>query len=144
MVTGIVTLQSGMLVAITQTINSNAFAGFGVQRPNLAGNPTLPAEERTPAQWFNVSAFATAPQFTLGTASRNPVRGPAYRDVDLAVIKRVPIGGPRSVELRAEIFNLLNTPAFGQPAGVLGAANFGSITGAADPRVVQLAVKVAF
>jgi hypothetical protein len=143
-VTGIVTLQSGMPVAITQTTNSNAFAGFGVQRPNLAGNPTLPAEERTPAQWFNVSAFATAPQFTLGTASRNPVRGPAYRDVDLAVIKRVPIGGPRSVELRAEIFNLLNTPAFGQPAGVLGAANFGSITSAGDPRVIQLALKVAF
>src|SRR5262249_8176713 len=94
---GIVTLQSGMPVAITQTTNFNAFAGFGVQRPNLVGNPTLPADQRTPAAWFNTAAFQAAPQFTIGTASRNPVRGPGYRDVDLAIIKRVPIGGPRSV-----------------------------------------------
>jgi len=143
-VTGLVTLQSGMPVAITQATNFNAFAGFGVQRPNLAGDPTLPAAQRTPTQWFDVAAFAAAPQFTLGTASRNPVRGSAYRDVDLALIKRIPIGGPRSIELRAEAFNLLNTPPFGQPPGVLGAANFGTIATAGDPRVIQLAVKVAF
>jgi len=143
-VTGIVTLQSGMPVAITQTTNFNAFAGFGVQRPNLVGNPTLPPDQRTPTQWFNTAAFAVAPQFTIGTASRNPVRGPAYRDVDLALMKRVPIGGARSIEFRAEAFNLLNATPFGQPAGALGAANFGTITSAGDPRVIQLAVKVAF
>jgi hypothetical protein len=143
-VTGIATLQSGMPVAITQATNFNAFAGFGVQRPNLVGNPTLPADQRTPAQWFNTSAFAVAPQFTIGTASRNPVRGPAYRDVDLALMRRVQIGGSRALEFRAEVFNLLNTPAFGQPAGILGAANFGTVTSAGDPRVIQLALKVAF
>jgi hypothetical protein len=143
-VTGIVTLQSGMPVAITQTTNFNAFAGFGVQRPNLVGNPMLPEDQRTPTQWFNTAAFGVAPQFTIGTASRNPVRGPAYRDVDLAVTKRIPIGGARSIELRAEAFNLLNAPPFGQPAGVLGAANFGTITSAGDPRVIQIAVKMAF
>ena len=37
----IVTLQSGVPVAVTQTTNFNAFAGFGVQRPNLVGDPTL-------------------------------------------------------------------------------------------------------
>ena len=47
-VTSIVTLQSGVPVAVTQVTNSNAFAGFGVQRPNLVGNPTLPEDERTP------------------------------------------------------------------------------------------------
>jgi hypothetical protein len=131
-------------VAITQTTNSNAFAGFGVQRPNLVGDPALPADRRTPAQWFNVAAFATSPQFTIGTASRNPVRGPAYRDVDLAVVRHVRLRGARALEVRAEVFNLLNAPPFGQPAGVLGAANFGSITSASDPRVLQLALKVAF
>ena len=35
--------------------------------------------------FFNTAAFATAPQFVFGNASRNPVRGPAYRDLDVAV-----------------------------------------------------------
>jgi hypothetical protein len=49
-----------------------------------------------------------------------------------------------AIELRAEIFNLLNNVNFGAPAAVLGAANFGTITSALDPRVVQLAVKLLF
>src|SRR6185436_15447593 len=73
-VTGIVTLQSGVPLAVTQATNFNAFAGFGVQRPNLAGEPALPAGERTPQHWFNTAAFSVAPQFTIENASRNPVR----------------------------------------------------------------------
>ena len=87
-VTSLVTLQSGVPIAVTQATNFNAFAGFGVQRPNLVGDPTLPADERSVNQWFNTAAFAVAPQFTLGSASRNPVRGPSYRNVDLALIRR--------------------------------------------------------
>jgi carboxypeptidase family protein/TonB-dependent receptor-like protein len=142
--TALVTLQSGMPVAITQTTNFNAFAGFGTQRPNLVGDPTLPVDQRTPSQWFNTSAFQIAPQFTVGTASRNPVRGPAYRDVDFALMRRIPVGGGRSVELRGEVFNLFNTPNFNQPNAVAGAANFGSIISALDPRVAQLAIKCLF
>ena len=82
------TLQSGVPVAVTQA-NSLGYAGFTTQRPNLVGDPTLPADERTPARWFNTAAFATANQFTLGTASRNPVRGPSYRSVDLSLMRRV-------------------------------------------------------
>ena len=143
-VTSLVTLESGAPVAVTQTTNFNAFAGFGVQRPNLIGDPALPADQRTPAHWFNTAAFAAAPEFSIGSASRNPVRGPAYRDVDLALLRRVPLTRDASIELRAEIFNLLNTPNFGGPAAVLGAANFGTITSALDPRVVQLALKFIF
>jgi len=142
--TALVTLQSGMPVAVTQTTNFNAFAGFGTQRPNLVGAPTLPVDQRTPNQWFNTAAFAIAPQFTIGTASRNPVRGPAYRDVDFALMRRIPVGGGRSIELRGEIFNLFNTPNFNQPNAVAGAANFGSIISALDPRVGQLALKFLF
>ena len=144
MVVGLVTLQSGVPVAVTQTTNFNAFAGFGTQRPNLVGDPTLPADQRTAAHWFNTAAFAIAPQFTIGSASRNPVRGPSYRDVDLSVVRRVPVTAGQSFEFRAEIFNLFNTVNLGAPAAVAGAANFGTITTALDPRVVQLAVKYVF
>src|SRR4029077_7763276 len=143
-ITSLVTLESGVPVAITQTTNFNAFAGFGVQRPNLVGNPTLPADQRTPSQWFNTAAFAVAPQFTIGTASRNPVRGPSYRDVDLALMRRVHVGSNQAIEVRVEAFNLLNTPNLGTPNAVAGAANFGTITTAFDPRVGQLALKFLF
>jgi hypothetical protein len=143
-VTSLITLQSGMPIAVTQTTNFNAFAGFGVQRPNLVGDPTKPADQRTPTQWFNTAAFAIAPVFTIGTASRNPVRGPSYRDVDFALIRRVPVHAGSSIEIRAEIFNLFNTPNLGAPNGVAGTAAFGTITSALDPRVGQLAVKLLF
>jgi hypothetical protein len=142
--TSLVTLQSGVPVAVTQATNFNAFAGFGVQRPNVTGDPALPAGQRTPSRWFNTAAFGVAPQFTIGSASRNPIRGPSYRNVDLALIRRVRVASHQTIELRAEIFNLLNTPPLGAPAAVLGAANFGTITSAGDPRVMQLALKLLF
>jgi hypothetical protein len=144
MVSTVVTLQSGMPFPVTQTTNFNAFAGFGTQRPNLIGDPALPEDERTPAKWFNTDAFAVAPQFTVGDASRNPVRGPGYRNVDLAISRRLPLTGRSTLELRADAFNLLNHPPFGNPNGVLGSASFGSISSAGDPRLVQLAVKYGF
>ena len=139
----VMTMQSGVPVAVTQS-NTLGYAGFTTQRPNLVGDPTLPGGERTPARWFNTAAFAAANQFTIGSSSRNPVRGPSYRDVDLAVMRRVGAGGDRAVELRLEVFNLLNTANFGAPAAQLGPASFGTITTALDPRVVQLAAKFWF
>ena len=144
MLTGILTLQSGQPVAVTQSTNNNAFAGFGVQRPLLVGEPELPADERTTSRWFNTAAFATAPQFVLGTASRNPVRGPAYRNLDVAVIRRIPVAPGRAVEVRAEAFNVTNTPPLGAPNGTFGTAAFGTITTAGDPRVIQLGIKYLF
>jgi hypothetical protein len=141
---GIVTLQSGVPLAIGQTTNNNAFAGFGTQRPNLVGDPELPADERTTSRWFNTAAFAAAPQFTLGSSSRNPVRGPGYRNLDLAVARRVRLAGSMALELRGEVFNATNTTPLGAPNTTVGGAAFGSITSAGDPRVVQLAVKLLF
>ena len=142
--TGIVTLQSGVPLAIAQTTNNNAFAGFGTQRPNLVGDPELPGDERSVARWFNTSAFTPAPAFTIGTSSRNPVRGPSYRNLDLALMRRVALPGSRALELRAEVFNATNTPPLGAPNTTVGSASFGTITSAGDPRVVQLAVKFIF
>jgi hypothetical protein len=143
-ITSVLTLQSGTPVAVTQATNFNAFAGFGIQRPNISRDPALPAAQRTPSHWFNTAAFTPAPRFTLGNSSRNPVRGPSYRNLDLAMIRRVTIVGHRTLELRGEAFNVTNTPALGVPNGVLGTPGFGSITSAGDPRVIQLAVKLAF
>ncbi|HEY6413737.1 MAG TPA: carboxypeptidase-like regulatory domain-containing protein [Edaphobacter sp.] len=140
----IMLLQSGMPVTVTQATNNNAFAGFALQRPNIIANTSLPAGQRTPAHFFNTAAFRTAPQFTLGNGSRNPVRGPAYRDLDIAFVKHTSLPHEANLEFRAELFNLTNTPAFAQPNGSFGAAAFGTITATTtDPRVVQFALRLS-
>ena len=141
---GVVTLQSGLPLAVTQATNFNSFAGFGTQRPSLSADPSLPSSERGTAQFFNTAAFLVAPQFTLGNSSRNPVHGPAYRNGDIALIKRIYLRDRMNFEFRAEVFNVTNTPPLGAPNAVLGTPGFGSITSAGDPRVIQLAVKVNF
>jgi hypothetical protein len=143
-VTGILTLQSGLPLAVTQATNFNSFGGFGTQRPNRVGNPMLSSSERSTAEWFNTAAFAVAPQFTLGTSSRNPVRGPGYQNVDLGLLKRTTLSERINLQFRAEFFNLTNTPPLGTPNTVLGTPGFGSITSAGDPRVIQFGLKLEF
>ena len=142
--TGILTLQSGVPIAVAQATNSNAFAGFGTQRPNINGDRELPGDERGTSQWFDTSVFSAAPQFTLGNASRNPVRGPGYRNLDVALMRRIPLRAGRALEVRVEAFNVTNTPPLGAPNGTFGSAAFGTITSAGDPRVFQLALKFIF
>jgi hypothetical protein len=141
---GVLTLQSGVPLAIAQTTNNNAFAGFGTQRPNLVGDPTLPADERSVNRWFDTGAFVAAPQFQIGTSSRNPVRGPGYRNLDIALMRRVSLPASTALEVRAEVFNVTNTPPLGAPNTTVGANAFGTITSAGDPRIVQFALKLMF
>jgi hypothetical protein len=140
----ILSLQSGMPVTVTQATNNNSFAGISLQRPNLVGNPSLSGDERKPKKFFNTGAFTAAPQFAFGSASRNPARGPAYRDLDIALVKHTKLPGEMDLEFRGEVFDILNTPEFGQPNGSFGAAAFGSITTTTtDPRVVQFALRLS-
>ncbi len=143
-IAGIVSLQSGLPLAVTQVTNFNAFAGYGTQRPSCVSDISLPGGERTTAEFFNVDAFQITAQFALGTCSRNPVRGPSYQDADLALIKRTMITERFSVDFRAEVFNFTNTPPLNAPSAVAGAAGFGSIVSAGDPRVLQMALKFNF
>ncbi len=152
---GIYTMQSGMPVTVTQATNNNSFAGIVLQRPNIVANPKIASNQRTVNHWFNndsptvatsyqgTPAFTNAPQFTFGSASRNPVRGPAFRDLDMALVKHTRFGEHFDAEFRAEVFDVTNTPAFAQPSGSYGSAAFGTITATVtDPRVVQFALKL--
>src|SRR5579859_3165001 len=140
----IASLQSGMPVTVTQATNNNSFAGFALQRPNIVAKTSLSPGDRTPAHFFNTDAFAPAPKFTIGNASRNPVRGPAYRDLDIALVKHIHLPGEAQAEFRGEVFNLTNTPAFAQPNGSFGSTAFGSITATTtEQRVVQFALRIS-
>jgi hypothetical protein len=115
-------------------------------RPNVVGDPLVPEGQRTVNNWFNRDAVVvpTDPSQPFGNAPRNSVRAPFFWQVDLAVARRVPLGGSSSLELRAEFFNLFNRVNFRAPNANRSAPGFGTITQAYDPRQIQLGVKVHF
>lgn len=142
-IAGLVRIQTGDAVAVSQATNNNSSLGFAVQRPNRIANPNDYAG-RSVAKYFDTSAFTAAPQFVIGTSSRNPVRGPGLQNADLMIGKTFRITERWRLEFRAEAFNVSNTPPLSDPSGNFGSAAFGSITGAGNPRVFEFVGKVHF
>ncbi|MEP7351924.1 MAG: carboxypeptidase regulatory-like domain-containing protein [Acidobacteriota bacterium] len=140
---GLVRMQSGDAVPITQATNNNAALGYAVQRPNRNGNPNDFAT-RSVAKYFDTSRFSTAPQFVIGSSSRNPVRGPGLQNADLMIGKIFKLSERMRLEFRAEAFNVSNTPPLNDPNGSFGNAAFGSITSAGNPRVFEGVGKLHF
>jgi hypothetical protein len=142
-IAGLVRLQSGDAVAVTQATNNNSSLGYAVQRPNRIANPNE-LDGRTVARYFNTAAFTAAPQFVIGNSSRNPVRGPGLQNADLMIGKTFRFTERMNLELRAEVFNVSNTPPLADPNGSFGSAAFGSITSAGNPRVFEFVAKLRF
>ena len=59
-------------------------------------------------------------------------------------MRRIPIRERMNIQIRAEAFNALNHPAFGNPRSALTDNNFGRILSANDPRIFQFALKYVF
>ena len=140
---GLVRIQAGDAVPVTQATNNLSAFGYAVQRPNRIANPNAFAN-RSASQWFDKSAFTTAGQFIIGNSSRNPVRGPGLQDADLMIGKTFQVSERVAFEFRAEVFNVSNTPPLSDPNGSFGSAAFGSITSAGNPRDFEFAGKVRF
>jgi hypothetical protein len=140
---GLVRVQSGDAVPISQATNFNSAFGFALQRPNRIGDPNDFAN-RSASEWFNVADFTTAPQFTLGNSSRNPIRGPGLQNADLMIGNTFRLTERMSLEFRAEVFNVSNTPPLNDPNASFGSAAFGTITTAGNPRDFEFAAKLHF
>jgi hypothetical protein len=140
-VNGIFTLQSGL--PITPVLGfDNSNTGNFYDRPDTVGNPN--SGPKTVTQWFNTNAFALPAPFTFGDTRRNTIDGPGIKTVDFSLFKNFTLGESRSLQFRAEFFNLLNHPNFDPPGVVFGTPSFGVIGGAADPREIQFALKFVF
>ena len=142
-IAGLVRVQSGDTVAITQAVNNNASLGYALQRPNRIGNPN-DYSDKSAARWFDTAVFTPAPKGTIGTSSRNPVRGPGLQNGDLMLAKTLRIHEGLFAEFRAEAFNVSNTPPLNDPNGSFGSASFGTITSAGNPRDFELVLKIRF
>ncbi len=129
-------------------------------------NPALPKDQRTKARWFNTCtvmvtgvrqscasasesvAFLQQPPYTLRTLSTQlpGIRTEVPLNVDFSLFKDFPIRERLKLQFRAEAFNLANTVMFGGPNMTLTSAAFGTVTPSQinDPRIIQLALKLAF
>ncbi|MGA7522541.1 MAG: carboxypeptidase regulatory-like domain-containing protein [Acidobacteriaceae bacterium] len=131
--------------------------GYTTATPNQVGKPRVVGD---PDCWFYASkdsacgakaptgstdAYATTAVGAIGNVGRNTLRGPDVDVLDAALLRNFPITEGWAVQARWEVFNVTNTPEFGQPSGNITSGGVGSITSlAGDPRVMQFALRVSF
>jgi len=147
---GILFLRSGTPVNVVSGASVSTCPGV---RPDLVGDPNgppPPAPAGAPPYYFNIKAFSLAPfgtngqGCTPGTAGRNLIRGPAYQNLDTSIFKEFGFAERYKLQTRLELFNVTNTPHFGNPDGVFTDGTFGQLTAPGQMRVVQLAAKFIF
>jgi|HubBroStandDraft_6_1064221.scaffolds.fasta_scaffold00321_12 hypothetical protein len=159
-VAAVVTIQSGSALTISDTNANNVF-GISEDRAQLSGTCSKSqlvkggSVESKSGGYFNASCF-TSPAIIgadgIGTAFGNSgtgiVDGPGQANLDLALSKTVVLHWPiekSSLQFRGEFFNMLNHPQFANPDTNFTSPTFGVITSTAvNPRVIQLALKLAF
>jgi hypothetical protein len=137
-------------------------------RAVISGNPTLPRSQRTVDHWFDVSVFsppALAQQVTdkagvervlaRGNEGRRFGRGPGIVNTDLALFKNIDVTGSLTAQLRIEAYNVFNhtqfddlddvalAPVWDQSGAQVNPV-FGAVTGARDPRIMQIALRLKF
>jgi hypothetical protein len=95
--------------------------------------------------WFDAGCFPVPPVGYFGNSGGTVVYGPGLNNWDLAVTKPVRLAEWISLVFRAEFFNSWNHAQFQQPDGNAGdGANFGRISAARTPRLIQFATKVVW
>ena len=120
-----------------------SLTGLGGDRPNVVGNAVL--STRTLSKWFDTSAFQRQAAGTFGNSSRSVLRGPGAWNVDVSVSRAFAVREKVKLNMRWEMFNMFNHARFGNPGVSVNNANtFGVITGALDPRIMQVAAKLIF
>lgn len=154
---GIAGGRTGLPLNITVTRASAALpdGNAGNQRPNyISGVSLTPSGGSTPSDWINIAAFSVPAAGTWGNLGRNAFRGPALWQMDTALSRRIRLRERASLDLRGEMFNVLNRAQYGNPlANISSPSTFGVITtlanttgptGSGTPRQFQIAVRLVF
>ena len=89
---------------------------------------------------------------TWGNLGRYIARGPHEWETELALSKRTPINERFTLNFRAEAFNLLNHPNYGNPVTNFSSGAFGRITsilntgptGTGGTRKIELMLRLEF
>ena len=161
--TGVLQLQSGNPVNLITT--DNAYTGTQTLRPSILTNtiPTsyTPAGSNGNIQYFPATSCTKAQPGCIflggstvnafGNLGRNVLIGPGFEDLDLAFMKTTNITERFRIQFRADAFNLMNHPNFGQPGRIVGSSTLGQITNtrfavgdSGSSRQLQVALRFLF
>jgi hypothetical protein len=131
--------------------DDNSFSAMGNDRPDITVaniSQTKLSTRRSHAElineWFNTADFVPNAIGTYGNIGKNSLRGPRLFTTDLALLKTGKVGERVNYEFRAEFYNVFNNVNFGNPDFGLTDSNFGQISSAGDPRILQMALKLKF
>ena len=83
--------------------------------------------------YFDPFAFAPVTDVRFGTVGRNSLRGPGAVNLDASLFRNVALAGRRTLQFRAEVFNVTNRPAYNNPGGSASAP-----TRSADGTIINL------
>ena len=149
-VSGITTLASGLPITLSES-DDRSLTGTNADLPDYTpGNLTGDHNPRHRQAYFNTSLFSTLSDATpeklgtFGNSHRRFFHGPGINNTDLALLRQFPFGEKLKVQFRAEAFNVFNHAQFGNPTGNSLSGSFGVVTGANDPRIMQIALKALF
>jgi hypothetical protein len=136
---GITVIQSGFVLTPGLATGTNGPA----TRPNvLAGaNPEGP---KTIEKWFNTDAFVAPPFGSFGNAGTGLIQGPGEQTWNWALFKGFPIRERARIEFRVEAFNIWNHPNFDAVSMAVGSGNYGQITRAMEPRILEFGLRFDF
>ncbi len=143
---GIIQVQTGLPLSVLWNSDRSQTGNVAVPgpRPNRIANGNLPSGERTPARWFDISAFPANPIGTYGNSGRNIIFGAGSRNIDFSLFKNNRLNERMNLQIRAEFFNAFDFTNFGRPGQFIDGANYGAVTATGPAREIQFAVKVTF
>jgi hypothetical protein len=141
---GIFTAYSGTPVDITASGATLAMPA-NQQRPNASGAPQVYGNIGPGQLYFDTSVFSTPAQNTWGNVTRDSlVTGPGFWNLDASLVKRLTFSDRLNLELRADAFNLTNTPHFNNPNGSFGSSTFGQVTSSFGERLIRFGARLIF
>ena len=89
----------------------------GTQRPDLV--PGVDPYLKDGVRWINPAAFATPQAGTFGNLPRNFLRGPEFWQADLMFSKDFRFLDSQGVQVRVELFNIMNRLNYENPVATL-------------------------
>ena len=149
---GVSTFAKGEPVQLQETDDNSLSGTFAatIDEPSYANNGSSLFVNRNPRKglpYFNPNYFVPEPIGQVGNAMRRYFSGPGIDNYDMALLKNTQITESKSVQFRAEAFNIFNHAQFNNPSGNVnntGLGGFGYVTSARDPRIMQVALKFLF
>lgn len=149
---GITRFTTGLPVTIQDTSdialignNNVGDTGSTTDEPNIVPGKILAnTNPRSGLPYFNTSLFSQETLGQVGNANRRFFHGPGIANFDMALLKNVRLTESKSLQFRAEFFNIFNHANFNNPDGEFLDSTFGLVTSAQSPRIGQFAIKLIF